>query len=96
LTKPQYIKNGVKFCGFHTYITGDGKAIRKLKNENKRAAQKKFRCMAKLVKIGKLGKEKFDESYRAWKNHASHGNCVKLIRNMDIMVEEILCGGDKN
>ena len=89
-------KNGIKFCGFHTYLASGGKVIRKLKNENKRAAQKKFRRMAKLVVSGKLSKEKFNESYKAWKNHASHGNCFKMLRNMDIMVEEIICGGGEN
>lgn len=82
-------KNGIKFCGFHTYVTSDGKVIRKLKNENKRAAKKKFRKMIGLVKRGKLSKEKFYESYNAWKNHISHGNCVKLRYEMDKYVEEL-------
>lgn len=83
-------KNGIKFCGFHTYVTADGKVIRKLKNENKRAAKKKFRKMAALVKEGKLSREKFDRSYNAWRNHISHGNCVKLGYEMDIYIEELL------
>lgn len=82
-------KNGIKFCGFHTYITSDGKVIRKLKNENKRAAKKKFKKMVSLVKSGKLSKEKFYESYNAWKNHISHGNCVKLGFEMDKYVDEL-------
>ena len=82
-------KNGIKFCGFHTYVTSNGKVIRKLKNENKRAAKKKFKKMVGLVKCGKLGKEKFYESYNAWKNHISHGNCVKLGYEMDRCVEEL-------
>lgn len=85
-------KNGIKFCGFHTYVTKDGKVIRKLKNENKRAAKKKFKRMIGLVKSGKLNKEKFYESYNAWKNHISHGNCVKLGYEMDRYVEELLSG----
>jgi len=76
-------KNGIKFCGFHTYVTSDGKVIRKLKNENKRAAKKKYKRMARLVEQGELSREKFDESYSAWKNHISHGNCVKLGVEMD-------------
>jgi len=83
-------KNGVKFCGFHTYITNDGKVIRKLSNVNKRAAQKRYRRMAMLVKQGKLSEQKLNESYGAWKNHVSNGNCVKLVRNMDKMISEIL------
>ena len=83
-------KNGIKFCGFHTYVTINGKVIRKLKNENKRAAKKKFRKMAELVKSNKLSREKFYESYYAWKNHISHGNCVKLGYEMDRYVSELL------
>jgi hypothetical protein len=89
-------KNGVKFCGFHTYITKDGQAIRKLKNENKRAAQKKYRRMAYMVVEGKLSYERFSESYNAWKNHASHGNTVKLLRSMDEMIENIIHNGRKD
>ncbi len=80
-------KNGIKFCGFHTYMTQDGKVIRKLKNDNKRAAKKKFKKMTSLVKKGKLSEEKFHESYNAWKNHISHGNCVKLGYEMDRFVK---------
>lgn len=82
-------KNGIKFCGFHTYVTLEGKVIRKLKNENKRAAKKKFKKMVGLVKREKLSKEKFYESYNAWKNHISHSNCVKLGYEMDKYIEEL-------
>lgn len=82
-------KNGIKFCGFHTYVTDNGKVIRKLKNENKRAAKKRFKKMVGLVMTGRLSKEKFYESYNAWKNHISHGNCVKLMYEMDKYIEEL-------
>lgn len=84
-------KNGIKFCGFHTYVTRDGKVIRKLTGEKKRAAKKKYKKKAKLVKVGKLSKEKFYESYNAWKNHISHGNCIKLGYEMDKYIEDLLC-----
>lgn len=83
-------KNGIKFCGFHTYITKDGKSIRKLTNEKKRAVKKRYRKMAKLVNTGKLSKEKFYESYNAWKNHISHGNCVKFGYEMDRYIDGLL------
>ena len=83
-------KNGVNYLGFHTYITADGKLIRRLKNQNKRNAQKKFVRMAKLVAAGKLPKEKFLASYNAWKNHISHGNCYGLGKAMDKKISEIL------
>ena len=82
-------KNGIRFCGFHTYVTKEGKPIRKLTNENKRASKKKFRKMVKLVGNGKLTEEKFYESYNAWKNHISHGNCFKLSCEMDKYIEEL-------
>ena len=83
-------KNGIKFCGFHTYVTKNGKVIRKLTNDKKRAAKKKYKKMVSLVEKGKLSEEKFKESYESWKNHISHGNCIKLGFQMDQYVEELL------
>ena len=88
-------KNGIRFCGFHTYITKDGKIISKLTNEKKRHAKKKYKKMSKLVKDGKLSKEKFNESYKAWKNHISHGNCIKLAYETDMYIEKIMKGERK-
>ena len=83
-------KNGVNYLGFHTYITNEGKVIRKLKNKNKRNSQRKYLKMAKLVSSGTLPKEKFEASYGAWKNHISHGNCYKLGKTIDEKLCEIL------
>ena len=46
--------------------------------------------MAKLVVQGKLNKDKFDSSYQAWKNHLSHGNCYKLAKQTDEIIQNIL------
>ena len=83
-------KNGVSYLGFHTYIAPGGKPIRKLKNQNKRNAQRKFIRMAKLVAAGKLPMGKFQASYGAWKNHISHGNCYRLGKAMDEKIKGIL------
>lgn len=83
-------KNGVSYLGFHTYVTADGKVIRKVKNQNKRNAQRKYLRMAKLVAEGRLSREKFDASYGAYKNHLSHGNCYKLAKALDEKVYPIL------
>ena len=83
-------KNGVSFLGFHTYITADGKVIRKVKNENKRNAQRKYLKMAKKVAAGELPREKFDASYIAYKNHISHGNCYRISKAFDEMVYGII------
>lgn len=83
-------KNGVSYLGFHTYITANGRLIRRLKNQNKRNAQRKYLRMAKLVAVGKLPEERFRASYGAWKNHISHGDCYSLAREMDKKINEIL------
>ena len=83
-------KNGVSYLGFHTYITDKGKIIRKLKNSNKRNAQRKYLKMAKLVASGKLSSKKFNYSFNAWKNHISHGNCYKLKTKTEIKLNKIL------
>ena len=87
-------KNGVSYLGFHTYVTDNGRVIRRLKNQNKRNAQRKFVRMAQLVAKGRLSSEKFNASYNAWKNHISHGNCYDLARAMDRKINKILKGAD--
>ena len=71
-------KNGVSYLGFHTYITKNGKVVRKLLNSKKRTAQRKYLKMAKLVVNGKIKRQKFNNSFSSWKNHISHGNCKRL------------------
>lgn len=81
-------RNGVSYLGFHTYIAQDGTPIRRLKNQNKRNAQRKFSRMEKLVRSGKLPEKKLAASYGAWKNHISHGNCYRLGQAMDNRVKK--------
>ena len=83
-------KHGVSYLGFHTYVSDTGKVIRKLKNQNKRNAQRKYVRMAKLVAEGRLSQEKFQASYGAWKNHISRGNCFHLSKQVDKMIKEVL------
>lgn len=85
-------KCGLGFTGFHHYIISNGKYIRKLKGENKCRMRKKIRIWTKLVKDGRMTEQKFYEKYNAWKNHALHGNCIKLCHSMDLLVEELLHG----
>ena len=82
-------KNGIYFTGFHHYVSKDGKYIRKINGENKRRTRKKIRTWVKLVKSGRMTEHKFYEKYNAWKNHALHGNCIKLCHSMDLYVEQL-------
>lgn len=83
------LRKGIRFLGFHVYITEDGKVIRKLTGDNKREIKKKLRKKAKLVRDGRMTKKEFVESYKSWRNHASHGNCIKLTYSMDLYVEKL-------
>lgn len=83
-------KNGMLFTGFHHYITKDGKYISKINGINKRRIRKKLRVWSKLVKSGRMTERKFYEKYNAWKNHALHGNCIKLCHSMDLYVEKLM------
>lgn len=87
------MKNGVSYLGFHTYVTKSGMIIRKLLNQKKRNAKRKYTKMAKLVAGGKLSKKKFDDSYKSHKNHLSHGNCYKLAKMMEDSINTILSKG---
>jgi hypothetical protein len=83
-------RKGIRFTGFHHYVTADGKYIRKITGENKRKMKKKLRIMAKQVRNGKLSEKKFYQCYEAWKNYALHGNCIKLCRSMDEFVCDLM------
>lgn len=82
-------KQGIKFLGFHTYIV-DGKVVSKIRNENKRNAQRKYKKMAQLVVNGKIDRKKFEECYQSWKAHARFGDCKILIENLDRRILELL------
>lgn len=90
------LKNGVNYLGFHTYVTNAGKVIRRLSNQKKRNAQRKYTKMAKLVATGKLPLEKLETSYASHKAHRSHGNCYKMGELMDRRITEILENGETN
>ena len=82
-------KQGIKFLGFHTYVKDD-KIVCKVRNENKRNAYRKYTRMARLVKDGKLSKEKLDECTTSYKAHAAFGDCEGIVRNLDERIERIL------
>lgn len=84
------LRKGIRFLGFHTYITEEGKVIRKLTGDRKRQMKKKLLRNARAVKSGKMSKAKFYEKFDGMRNHVSHGNCYKLICSLDQFVESLL------
>ncbi len=83
------IRNGIKFLGFHTYVS-HGKTVSRIRNENKRNALRKYKKMACLVAEGKMSPEKFEQCYGSWKSHARFGDCDRLINEFDKRIGEIL------
>jgi len=83
------IKNGIKFLGFHTYVS-HGKTVTRIRNENKRNAFRKYKKMARLVVEGKMSLEKFEQCYSSWKSHARFGDCEGLINDFDKQIAQIL------
>ena len=83
-------RQGIKFLGFHTYVTATGNIECRLNNKNKNNALRKYRRMAKLVKTGSLSKEKFLECFQSWRSHALFGNCNELIENFQNEIDIIL------
>lgn len=83
-------KCGMRFLGFHHYVTSDGKYIRKLPSEKKRQAVKCTRKLIGKVRNGEISEEQFYQRYNARKNHILKGNCIKLCHSLDVLVEEAL------
>ena len=54
-----------------------------VRSENVKRERKKLRRLVAKSKRGCLPREKVDESYAAWRNHASKGNSYRLLQRMD-------------
>ena len=77
------LKDGIEYLGFTFRLTETGKVLMLIKSDNVKAERKKLYRLVKQSKLGKLPKSKVDESYAAWRNHASKGNCFHCIQRMD-------------
>lgn len=86
------IKNGVDFLGFHTYITESGKVFRKVRRDSKEKMKRKLKAFKVKYDNGEMTKEQIKFSYGSWKGHVMHGNCYRLIQEMDKLYNEIFEG----
>ena len=77
------LSDGILFLGFRYSVTATGKVIMTLNPANIKHERKKLRKLVNLAKKGERTREKVDECYNSWKNHASKGNSKKLLRRMD-------------
>ena len=77
------LHEGIEFLGFDYRLTETGKVIMLVKSANVKRERLKLRRLVNKSKRGGLPKEKVDESYAAWRNHASKGDSFKLLQRMD-------------
>lgn len=83
------LENGIEFLGFRYKLTQTGKVIMTVKPENVKRERKKLRRLVEKSKRGLIPKDKVDESYASWRNHASKGNAYKLLKRMDEYYAEL-------
>lgn len=83
------LQDGIEFLGFIFKLTDSGKVLMHLKQESIIREKKKLRRLIAKSKKGFLPKNKVDESYAAWRNHASKGNTYKLIIWMDAYYKKL-------
>lgn len=83
------LKNGVDFLGFHIYMTDSGKVIKKIRTDSKKAMKRKLKAFKNKYEAGEMTKEAIEASYKSWKGHAEHGNCYRLIKEMDKQFNKI-------
>jgi hypothetical protein len=77
------LKDGIEFLGFRYILTDTGRVVMTIKSENVKRERRKLRRLVAKSKRGCLPREKVDESYKTWRNHASKGNSFKLLQRMD-------------
>lgn len=82
-TKIYPISDGIDFLGFTYHLTKTGKVLLFVKSSNVKREKKKLRRLVAKSKSGSIPRDKVDESYAAWRNHASKGNSFRLIQRMD-------------
>ncbi len=82
-TRVYPLSEGIDFLGFHYWLTETGKVVMHVRAENVKRERKKLRRLVAKSKRGFLPHEKVDESYAAWRNHASKGNSFNLLKRMD-------------
>lgn len=83
------LSEGIEFLGFHYYLTETGKVIMTVKSSNVKRERRKLRRLVAKSKRGNIPRDKVDESYAAWRNHASKGNSYRLLQRMDKYYKEL-------
>lgn len=77
------LAQGIDFLGFRTYMTEDGKVVRKIRRDSKNRIRRKLKKFRGLLDEGRITFDTVIQSYTSWRGHAEHGNSHHLIRQTD-------------
>ena len=80
------LKKGIRYLGFHFYLTETGGIYIKLSSNSEKRMKRKIRKMAKLGKPD----EEIKRSFYAWAAHASYGNNYYRIKRNEKYMFRIL------
>ena len=72
------IKNGVKYLGWHFYLTETGKVIRKLQTSGKGRTKRRFRRLKKDYAFGAIELADVKRSLASTHGHLIHGHTYRL------------------
>lgn len=72
------IKNGVDYLGFHFYLTGTGKVIRRLRTSSKRRWKRRLKKIKRQYRENEVTLEEITRSIASYKGHLKHGHTYKL------------------
>jgi hypothetical protein len=88
------IKNGVDYLGWHFYLTGAGKVVRKLRTSNKKTLKKRLRRLAQDYHDWKIDAEAVKRSMVSTNGHLMHGNTYRL--RCKLARETVYTHGDRS
>lgn len=92
-TKIYPLSGGIDFLGFQFSLTATGKVLMQIRPSNVKAERKKlFRLVQKCLR-GEMPRSAAENSYKAWRTHASKGNSYRLIQRMDAYYQSLWAEG---
>ncbi len=83
------IEDGIEFLGFKYRLTKTGKVLLFVTSSNVKRERRKLRRLVAKSKRGGIPRDKVDESYAAWRNHASKGSSTRLLKRMDSFYRDL-------
>ena len=75
------LSEGVDYVGWHFYVTGTGKVIRRLRTSNKRRFKRRLKAFQKQYREGGKTFDEIKQSLASYNGHLKHGHTWKLRKN---------------